>query len=253
MKNLRRIAKQIKVRKLFTIVAMMVISFVLTGCGTLQTLVQKDGETSPLSQWIGGKDQQAVPATTNLGDGKAVNLYFPDSTGKYLVKEERTLPKTLSLARETINEWVKGPTGKGNAQAAVAPATTLLDISVKDGIATVDFSKEFVQPVNKVSQEVSIYGLVNTLTQFPTVHEVKLRVEGKPLTKLGNLDLSHLSFNDGLVKDTSAVKSQGAGSSKTTPSSGGSAGTSGSGSNSVPSGTDSPSSMNLFSIPSGTT
>lgn len=242
MKNLRRIAKRFKGRTLFTIVVMMVISVVLTGCGTLQTLVQKDGETSPLSQWIGGKDQQAVPATTNLGDGKAVNLYFPDSTGKYLVKEERTLPKTLSLARETINQWIKGPSGKGNVQAAVVPATTLLDISVKDGVATVDLSKEFIQPVNKVSQEVSIYGLVNTLTQFPTVHEVKLRVEGKPLTKLGNLDLSHLSFKDGLVKETSTGKSQGAGSSKAAPSAGGSTGIS-----------DSPSSMNLFSVPSSTT
>lgn len=253
MKKLWRMAIQFRERKLFTIAAMMVISVVLTGCGTLQTLVQKDGETSPLSQWIGGKDQQAVPAITNLGDGKAVNLYFPDSTGKFLVKEERTLPKTLSLARETINQWIKGPTGKGNVQAAVAPATTLLDISVKDGVATVDLSKEFIQPVSKVSQEVSIYGLVNTLTQFPTVHEVRLRIEGKPLTKLGNLDLSHLSYKDGLVKDSSEAKNQGTGNSKSTPSTGGSTGTTGTGSNNVPLGTDSPSSLNVFSLPSSTT
>lgn len=250
MKKLWSMAIQFRGRKLFTLVAMMVISVVLTGCGTLQTLVQKDGETSPLSQWIGGKDQQAVPATSNLGDGKAVNLYFPDSTGKFLVKEERTLPKTLSLARETINQWIKGPSGKGNAQAAVASSTTLLDISVKDGVATVDLSKEFIQPVSKVSQEVSIYGLVNTLTQFPTVHEVKLRIEGKPLTKLGNLDLSHLSYKDGLVKDSSTAKNQGTGSSKSTPSTGGSTGT---GSNTATQGADSPSSLNLFSLPSSTT
>lgn len=191
-------------------IGVIFMSIVLSGCGTLQTLVQKDGEPTPLSQWI-GSNEQTVPATTNLGDGKAVSLYFPDSTGKALVKEERTLPKTLSVARETITEWLKGP-AQGKGQAAVAPTTTLLDIAVKDGVATVDLSKEFTEPVSKVSQEMTVYGLVNTLTQFPTVHQVKIKVEGKPLTKLGNLDLSKLSYKEGFVKDT-ATPSAPAGSS----------------------------------------
>lgn len=259
MAKIQSIAKRLHWRKLCVYFGVMVMSFVLTGCGALQTLVQKDGGTTPLSQWIGG-NEQTVPATTNLGDGKAVSLYFPDSTGKSLVKEQRTLPKTLSLARETINQWLKGPAVQGNGQAAVATATTLLDIAVKDGVVTVDLSKEFTQPLGKVSQEVAIYGLVNTLTQFPTVHEVKLKIEGKPLTKLGNLDLSKLVYKEGYVKDTSAGKSSGTGSSPAP---------SGTGNSISPSGTsdtsgsvsgdgakvqpDSPSTLNLFSIPSSST
>lgn len=196
---------QTKRIKIFVYLGVFLLIFVLSGCGTLQTLVQKDGETSPLADWIGGgtNDEVNVPATSNLGDGKMISLYFPDATGKALVKEERTIPKTLSLARETVNQWLKGPAVNGNAQNAVDPATTLLDIAIKDGVATVDLSHEFTQSYGKVSQEVAVYGLVNTLTQFPTVHEVKFRIEGKVLNKLGNLDMKSLSYRAGLVKGES--------------------------------------------------
>lgn len=239
--------------KYLTYLGVVLLSItVLSGCGTLQTLVQNDGETTPLADWIGGMDQEAtIPATSNLGDGKMISLYFPDSTGKALVKEERTLPKTLSLARETVNQWLIGPAVKGSAQNAVDPATTLIDIGIKDGVATVDLSPEFTEVFGKVSQEVAVYGLVNTLTQFPTVQEVKIRIEGKALTKLGSLDLKSLSYREGLVKGSNTVKSSG------------SEGSSGlnSGTNtdketkqnpSSPELPDSPSSMNLFSAPAST-
>lgn len=236
MEKTQGIDKHFRWRRLCVTIGVILMSMVLAGCGTLETLVQKDGEKTPLSQWIGS--EKTVPATTNLGDGKAVNLYFPDSTGKALVKEERTLPKTLSVARETINEWLKGPV-QGKGQAAVAPATTLLDIAIKDGVATVDLSKEFTQPLGKVSQEAAVYGLVNTLTQFPTVHEVKIRVEGKALTKLGNLDMNNLSYKEGIVNDP-GTKSVPAGSS-------GTSNPSGSQSEGDKAKTDSPSRLNLFS------
>ena len=255
--------------KFFLYLGMILLSLiVLSGCGTLQTLVQKDGETSPLAEWIGGTNQEtSVPAISNLGDGKTISLYFPDSTGKALIKEERTLPKTLSLARETVNQWLKGPAVKGSTQAAVNPTTTLIDIAVKDGVATVDLSREFTEVYGKVSQEVAVYGLVNTLTQFPTVREVKFRIEGKALTKLGNLNVTNLSYREGLVKGSNSSNL-----SSGNTSNGNSAGTNASvgadkglslpvlpasgnlsnqGTNSVL--PDSPSSMNLFSFPASST
>lgn len=235
--------KQRHRRTFWAAVGVLLMSIVLTGCGTLQTLVQKDGEAAPLSQWV-GNSAPTVPATTNIGDGKAVSLYFPDPSGKYLVKEQRTLPKTVSLARETINEWLKGPADSGKGQVAVPPKTTLLDIAIKDGVATVDLSKEFTQPLSKVSQEATVYGLVNTLTQFPTVREVKLRIEGKPLTKLGNLDLSKLSYQEKLVKESAAPNNtinDSTGGSSNPPSA------------KPKTSKDSPSTLNLFSVPPSAT
>jgi hypothetical protein len=232
--------------------------FVLSGCGTLQTLVKKDGETSPLADWIGGAggtaQEETIPAISNQGDGKTVSLYFPDSSGKALIKEERTLPKTLSLARETVNQWLRGPAVQGSSQAAVDPSTTLVDISIKEGVATVDLSREFTQVYGNVTPEVTVYGLVNTLTQFPTVREVKLRIEGKAITKIGSLDVSNLSYREGLVKESSVNVNSSAGSGSVLP--GNSTGVSADGSkegNSSVKGSDSPSTINLFSSSGGTT
>ena len=88
-----------------------------------------------------------------------------------------------------MNQWIKGPAVKGaTVQASVSTATMLLDINIKDNIATVDLSKEFLQSNAKVSPEVVLYSLVNTLTQFTTIKEVHIRVEGKAITKYGTID-----------------------------------------------------------------
>lgn len=244
-----------RIKFLLHLGVILLSALVLSGCGTLQTLVQKDGGTSPLAEWIGGASQEtSIPAISNLGDGKAISLYFPDSTGKTLIKEERTLPKTLSLARETVNQWLRGPAVQGSTQAAVDPKTTLIDIAVKDGVATVDLSREFTQVYGKISQEVAVYGLVNTLTQFPTVHEVKLRIEGKALMKLGTLDLTKLSYREGLVKGSSGNTNAPAGSGVSLPvipaTGTGSQDKQGS---QKPVQSDSPSSLNLFSLPVSST
>ncbi|NMA69867.1 MAG: GerMN domain-containing protein [Desulfitobacterium sp.] len=186
---------------IIAIVGILLLTF-LPGCNTLQTLVKEDGEKSPLG-WLGElgqEDEENIPATSNLGDGRTIVLYFPDLSGNALVTEERDIPKTLSLARETVYQWLKGPAVMGESQFPVDPATELLDIALKDGVAVVDLSREFTEVFGNVNQEVAVYGLVNTLTQFPTVREVEFRIEGKPLNQLGNLDVSRLSYRDGLVK-----------------------------------------------------
>ncbi len=189
-------------RKVILVMVGILLLTLLSGCNTLQTLVKDDGEKSPLG-WLGdlGQDEEKnIPATSNLGDGKTIVLYFPDLSGNALVKEERDIPKTLSLARETVFQWLKGPAVMGESQYAVELATQYLDIALKDGVAIVDLSREFTQVFGNVNQEVAVYGLVNTLTQFPTVREVEFRIEGKALNQLGNLDISRLSYREGLVK-----------------------------------------------------
>lgn len=183
----------------------------LAGCGTLETLVNKDGNAKSLGDIISGDKTAVLPASTeaSIGDtagtsaaSKTIALYFADLTGKYLIKEERVLPKTVSLARETVTQWLKGPAaGKGtNLLAPVSTATTLLDIAIKDNVATVDLSKEFLQSNSKVSPEVALYGLVNTLTQFSTIKQVQIRIEGKPLTKYGTIDAAKLVNKPSLIK-----------------------------------------------------
>ncbi|MHB8126922.1 MAG: GerMN domain-containing protein [Desulfitobacteriaceae bacterium] len=237
----------------------LLIVFWTAGCGTLETLLQKNNSQESLGSLIGGEAAN-VPTLVNPAEGKTVSLYFADSSGKYLIREERILPKTLSLARETVTQWLKGPLGKDNSiQPLVSPATALLDIAIKDGVATVDLSKEFLKPYQKITPEIEIYGLVNTLTQFSSIKEVCLRIEGKMLNKLGNIDTSHLTNKPSLIKDAAEVNPV-----LTTPGStnqgthGNSTGTA-SGIASQPTAAkgsalpDSPSTINLFAFPPSST
>jgi len=237
----------------------------LTGCGTLETLVNKEGTTTSFSDFIGGdKNATTLPAATTAAtstDQKAIALYFADSTGKYLVKEQRILPKTESLARETVNQWLKGPAVKGTTvQASVPTTTVLLDIAIKENVVIVDLSKEFLQPSSKVSPEIALYGLVNTLTQFSTIKQVQIRIEGKPLTKYGTIDATKLVSKTSLIKGAATTD-------PIVPSSGtGNTGNSGNTSNTGNTGSglaapdksngalpNSPSSINLFNYPPSST
>ena len=192
----------------YLLIGIVFLSLILlTGCGTLETLVKKDGASTPLADWIGasGNNEPAQTAATTPGEGIAVALYFPDMSGKYLLKENRMLPKTVSMARETVNQWLKGPTQTNSMQNPVSPVTTLRDIAIKENnLVIVDLSKEFLQPNSKVSPEAALYGLVNTLTQFSTIKQVQIRVEGKPITKYGTVDAANLVYKASLVKEAAA-------------------------------------------------
>lgn len=225
----------------------------IAGCGTLETLVNKDGATTSFGDFIGGNKTATLPAATTAttsAEAKTIVLYFADSTGKYLVKEQRTLPKTASLARETVTQWLKGPAVKGTTvQASVPTTTVLLDIAIKENVAIVDLSKEFLQPNSKVSPEVALYGLVNTLTQFSTIKQVQIRIEGKPQTKYGTIDATMLVNKASLVKGTSTTN-------PIIPSSGtGNTGSGGTEPDKTSNGTlpNSPSSINLFNYPPSST
>lgn len=221
------------------IILCLLALLILPGCGAMQTLLQGENKAST---WVGSldpasKDDPVAPANSGV---TTVALYFADVTGQYLVKEERSLPKTAGIARETVTQWLKGPMVKNNnVQAAVSPSTSLLDIGIKEGVATIDLSKEFLLAYGNTAKELSVYGLVNTLTQFPTVKEVKLRIEGKVVPKVGDVDTTHLAYRADLLKTVPA-----AGTGGQTDLSLGSDGKTGPDNNSAL--TPSPSKVNLF-------
>ncbi|MDR3269916.1 MAG: GerMN domain-containing protein [Peptococcaceae bacterium] len=171
----------------------------LTGCGVLQTLMP--GEEKLAAQFGELKQSTVLSGggSTSIG-ALTIALYFADQTGRYLVIEERAIPKTVSVARETVKQWLQGPASSdGSLKALTTPSATLLDIGIKEGIATVDLSEGFTEQAGNIPQELTVYGLVNTLTQFPTVNEVRVRINGREVSKVGDVDASRLVFKEGLL------------------------------------------------------
>ena len=108
-----------------------------------------------------------------------------------LVPVLREIPATTAVARAAMNALLDGPNAKERgaspAISSTVPAgTKLLGLSIKDGVATVDLSGEFESGGGSASQIGRLGQVVFTLTQFPSVDSVALRIDGRPVTVFGS-------------------------------------------------------------------
>lgn len=175
----------------------------LTGCGLVDKLISlkhdldeepeislQQEEYQEFDQWIAQE-----PATESSGEEFKIVLYFSDQLGQQLVKEERIIKKEEGIGRLTINELIKGPDLTSDLLPTIPENTILLDINVKqdEQLAIVDFSKALVDNhMGGSSGEImTVYSIVNTLTQFPTVEHVQILVNGEYAeTIAGHIDIS---------------------------------------------------------------
>ena len=120
-----------------------------------------------------------------------VKLYFVGPDGKSLVVDERSIDKTESMARNTLQELIKGPAENENLPV-IPEGTRLRDINLKpDGLCIVDLSSQARQAGNADQERLMVYAIANTLGQFPTVKDVSFMIDGQKVkTIAGFLELS---------------------------------------------------------------
>jgi spore germination protein GerM len=132
--------------------------------------------------------------TENYPSRIAINVYFAGmGEEKILVAEERTIiaGNPGNALKSAIGELLKGPLKDYNFP--VIPAgTKLLESKFIDGVAEIDFSREFLDNAldNRILDEYIIYSIVNTVTGIPDVSGVIFLIEGKRIKAYGNIDLS---------------------------------------------------------------
>ena len=178
-----------------TFILILLLMLVLPGCGFVKGLLS-DGQEMDQGQPtveteadLAPEDVGTVlpPENASVSDPFEITLYFADAAGSKLVPEVRTIEKVEGIARATINELILGPTS-GDLLPTLPQGTALLDINVKEtGLCIVDFSQEIVQENAEgvIPPELTVYSVVNTLTQFPTVDRVQFRIEGQNVETLG--------------------------------------------------------------------
>ena len=87
----------------------------------------------------------------------------------------------------------------------IPESTKINSITVKDSIAKVDLSKNFVDDrfVGDSTDILLVYSIVNTLTEFPEINSVEFYIDGTKLDVLGQLDLKGPLFkrSDLIKKD----------------------------------------------------
>ena len=137
--------------------------------------------------------------TGMLPQAEQVTLYFPDAQRRYLVAQNVSISPQESgdKPRFILTELLSQAENSGIPQG-----TSLLEISVENGICTVNLSSEFLQnaPESFASERMTVYSIVNSLTELPEISTVDLWVSGAPLDRLRYLDL-----RSGVARDSSLL------------------------------------------------
>ncbi len=133
-----------------------------------------------------------------------VALYFADQGGDYLAAETREITLVPALARVTIEQLISGPKDK-KLTGTIPAGTKVLDLNIDQGLCRVDLSREFRDNHwgGSTGEILTVYSLVNTLTQFSSVEKVEILVEGQKINTLaGHMDLSRPVYrNSQIVKE----------------------------------------------------
>jgi spore germination protein GerM len=119
-------------------------------------------------------------------------LYFggPDAEG--LVLEERTVIANAEPAVLVVQELIHGPVSD-ELLATIPDGTQLLHLSIAEGTAQVDFSEEMItrHPGGSTGEMLTIYSIVNSLTELPGIVQVQLLVQGEIVETLaGHIEIS---------------------------------------------------------------
>jgi sporulation and spore germination protein/immunoglobulin-like protein involved in spore germination len=135
----------------------------------------------------------SAPASGSPQGTTIVRAYFvlAGPTGSAgLVPVLREIAATTGVAKAAMNALLAGPSPR---EAAATPAisttvpagTQLLGLTITNGVATVDLSREFESGGGSASVLGRLAQVVYTLTQFPSVKSVLFEVEGREVHAFG--------------------------------------------------------------------
>jgi spore germination protein GerM len=98
----------------------------------------------------------------------------------YLVREVHQVPQAQDAPKAALEELINANPVVPGAARVLPQATKINSINIKDGLATVDFSRDVLRAnVGASGEALGIQSIVNTLTEFPEIKKVSFTVDGK--------------------------------------------------------------------------
>ncbi|MEA2971880.1 MAG: hypothetical protein QOG82_338 [Actinomycetota bacterium] len=156
----------------------------------------------------GSVDAGSTPTRPSTTTGGGTATTAPDGTsatttdivlyltrGEKIVKVTRAVPKVTRIGAETVKALVGGPTAAEAADGldtAIPEATRFRDLTIADGVAKVDLSKDFESGGGSLSLSLRLAQVTCTLDQFESVSGVRFILEG---------DLVNVFSGNGIVLD----------------------------------------------------
>lgn len=109
-----------------------------------------------------------------------ITLYFANESGDMLLEYDKAveISNNVSLEQLVIESLITGPLREGY-YPTIPEGTTLKKISIKDGVCYVDLSVEFNNTLNTCMDTTTIYSVVNSLCELPTINRVQFLINGE--------------------------------------------------------------------------
>ena len=112
-------------------------------------------------------------------DANLVKLYFPSQTGRLLVPVTRAVFSNADVSTALL-ELAKGPRSDSGLERALPEDCGIKSVVMKDGVVTVNFSKEFKQAMEETDGgKQAVRAILFTCSQFPGVKKVEVLVDGE--------------------------------------------------------------------------
>jgi len=145
-----------------------------------------------------------VPAWERYTEKPVITeLYFSDSQAMYLVPEKRKISQIPSLARQAVIELIKGPENT-DFYLTIPEGTQVNEVYIADDIVYIDLSEEIFKnhPGGSSGELMTVYSIVNTLTEIPPIKGVQILVGGNEMNSL----VGHIDISMPLLRDEDWIK-----------------------------------------------
>ncbi|HHY13683.1 MAG TPA: GerMN domain-containing protein [Thermoanaerobacterales bacterium] len=118
-------------------------------------------------------------------------FYYSNDEGR-IVPHVMSIPWEEGIAKAAIENLVDSDDLRDKLShlglnPVLPVGTKVLGLTIRDGLAKIDFNSNFLNYSNKKEEEDAVNSVICTLTEFPTIDMVQFMVEGK--------DIKHLLFD----------------------------------------------------------
>lgn len=110
-----------------------------------------------------------------------LTLYFANKSGDKLVKEKVNVTgsSNISVEKLVVESLIRGPVSGDTEYPTLPSGTKILSISTKDGICYVNLNDGFLEQGYNVTEAVTIYSIVDSLTELSGISKVQILVNGE--------------------------------------------------------------------------
>lgn len=196
------------------IVPVLAAVIMLCAC-SLPASDNKDGSTLPFSSDNNASEYQLTQdasasnnrqtQTVSYEGTVPVTLYYQDIDG-YIVPVTRRIAKQDGIAKATVKGLIDSSLSREKLEyfglyPTIPEGTVIRGLNIKEGLATIDFNEGFLGSKSKAEEKNAITSLVYTLTEFKTITNIKILINGKTINKsnFGNDFSGYFSRDNTLV------------------------------------------------------